>query len=57
MIEYVEEMIKIILGDYFFQNYLWANALLNLLIFIFALLIIYLTYQLWKFILIGWWRK
>ena len=57
MIEYVEQMIKIILGDYFFINYAWSTALLDILVFVFALLIIYLTYRLWKYLLIGWWNK
>lgn len=57
MVEYVEQIIKIILGDYFFINYEWSTALLNILIFVFSLLIIYLSYRLWKYLLIGWWNK
>lgn len=57
MIEYVEQMIKVLLGDYFFITYEWSAALLNILIFVFSLLIIYLSYRFWKYLLFWWWNK
>ena len=56
MIEYVEQMLKLILGDYFFTNYSWSVAFLDIMIFIFAILIIVITYKFWKFLIIDWWR-
>lgn len=56
MIEYVEQMLRLILGDYFFNTYSWSVAFLDIMIFIFAILIIVITYKLWKFLIIDWWR-
>ena len=56
MIEYVEEIIRIILGDYFFITYSWSAALLDILIFISAILLILLFYKFWKFLIFDLWR-
>lgn len=56
MIEYVEQMLRVILGDYFFTTYSWSTDFLNIMIFIFAVLIIIITYNLWKYLIVGWWR-
>lgn len=56
MLEYVESMITLLLGDYFFHEYEWAYAFREIALFFMAILIIVLAYKLWKFILIGWWR-
>lgn len=57
MIEYVEQMLRLILGDYFFTTYNWSTGFLDIMIFIFAILIIIITYKLWKFLIVDWWRN
>ena len=57
MIEYVEQMLRLILGDYFFTTYNWSAGFLDIMIFIFSILIIILTYKLWKFLIVDWWRN
>lgn len=57
MVEYIESMLNLILGDYFFQEYEWAFAFREIVLFFLCLLMIYLTYKLWKYLLIGWWHK
>lgn len=51
MITYVQEMINLILGD--MSAYAWYPALNDILIFIFCIIIVMLTYKLWKFLLGG----
>lgn len=57
MVEYLDSMLELILGDYFFQNFEWAVAFKEIVLFFLCLLMIYLTYKLWKYLLIGWWHK
>lgn len=57
MITYIQQMINTILGD--MSAYAWYPALNDILIFIFCIIIIMLTYKFWKFLLGGWvnlWR-
>ena len=56
MLTYVEEMIKTIWGaDFMLAPY--SQDLLNVVMCVFAVLLIILTYKIWKYALFGWWSK
>lgn len=52
MIVHVQEMLNLIFGD--MSAYAWYPALNDILIFIFCIIIIMLTYKFWKLLLGGW---
>lgn len=56
MLTYVEEMITTIWGaDFMLAPY--SQDLLNVVMCVFAVLLIILTYKIWKFAIFGWWNK
>lgn len=57
MLEYIEEMITTIWGAYFMSESPFAYDLLNVVMCVFAVLLIILTYKIWKFAIFGWWNK
>lgn len=57
MIETIYDMIYLLWGEWAFDAYPEIfEPLMNVVLPIFAILILYLTYKLWKYLLIGWWN-
>lgn len=56
MIDYFEQAIRLLLGESFFQNFGWSEAFLEVALFFFAIIILYASFKLFKFLIFGWWR-
>lgn len=57
MLYYIYLMIRTIFGEDAYMNFNWLEDLTSILVFVFAILMVVLTYKFWKFLLIGWWRE
>lgn len=56
MLYQVYLMIRTIIGEDAYMLFNWLEGLTELMCFVFAILMIVLTYKLWKYLLFGWWR-
>lgn len=54
MLDYISQMIDTIWGA---STLPFLPDLKNVVMFVFAILLIILTYKLWKFLLFSWWNK
>lgn len=50
-------MIRCIFGQDAYMVFNWAEDLTSILCFVFAILMVMLTYKFWKFLIVGWWSK
>lgn len=57
MIDYFVQATHLLLGENFYINYSWASALEDILVLIYAIIIIITAFKLFKFLVYGWWSK
>ena len=57
MIDYIEQAITLLWGEYAFINYPNIfNPLMEILLFIFGILIVICAVKIFKWLLFGWWH-
>ena len=58
MMLYIQQMINTIWGEWFIDSFPEIyEPLISIVMAFFACYILFLTYKLWYFLLIGWWSK